>query len=653
MKHLVIFLNHCSSRFDDPVYCIFFNSRYDRQNISLLVLPHLLDEKELVHEVAILRKKEKEPPSDVTFHLIVRFDQPNRSEELRRAACLIRKRFPPDDLHRYHCLVYAYYPDPKTCDNKLNSIIWSNLANISNTTLLYKFFSIFKHIFLYHDASHETLAQFLFASIKNDDLTGDTSVSLRKNDKWPAIFATFSTTSVTYPEEDILVYLRKCYVKALLQCSLPEHNPTSAETCAQQASQVLSVIPMHNERVCLIEERFIDLDPDRPERWVPAHDFWLDYAQKQTEGLYDINHKDWLDKIREDMEFIFKNQFRNVGVEQFYALQSRKSEAYVQMLQPLIVERFINICKRYPYTPQTQKTIFSAIVNHLRQKVVELQQLEADTRREIDRIESELQAMTKQWQGINFLSRMMKKDKTMLDNYAQLIAQLFTLRTLLQGCPFAIRLFNGLIPSLFGFQYIIDHSRVVLDDAIRLTEAQIEEADPTLKMAPFGMTQVEATLKAIGQDKENVLANYKLVVTLLLNQPTAADGEDLLARIETLHKEEIDRYFQDQIETGHFPPVLQQSITQRIESLHAEQGGLSGFIDRLKKETVLPLDFKKKDIADNYVFIAPSPSGDDAIRDIITDDPSHIQLIHLQCGLRITDLNGFSGQRMFIEPTLF
>ena len=55
----------------------------------------------------------------------------------------------------------------------------------------------------------------------------------------------------------------------------------------------------------------------------------------------------------------------------------------------------------------------------------------------------------------------------------------------------------------------------------------------------------------------------------------------------------------------------------------------------------------------NQTLIIYQVTDDETLTHIVTDDSSHIQMLHLQQGVRLTDLDGFSGQRMVVEPSIF
>jgi len=654
MKHLIIFLNYCRSRLDNPVFRQFSKDAIDRRDTTLLFLPRPLEERELLHEVSDLRRKEKEKLSDVTFHICANFERDEEGESLAQTVRLIRKTFVADDEHRYNCLTYALLPDLKQINEKQLKTVWNNLAATNNASSEYTDFQLINRVFLYHDASQQSLAEFLYESIHSQlnlleqkDGTSDTS------DQFAPIFATFNTAGITYPEESVREYLRKLYVCAVLNCSRPELNPTSIEICNEEAKHILSFVPFQNSRICLQEEVFLNSEPEAQSTWKPVEKFWKDIADGQSQGMNDIPHAEWLEKIRQRIEVFYQSRFRDVGVEYFFQLQAKKTDIYVQILQSIINQEFSRTIQNHPYSPEAQKTILRSIVNILQQKVLELQNLEEDTNKVIQRTEKTIAATAEQWTGMNFLARMMKKDDAILAAYTSQIAQLYIQKTLIPGCRFAIKLLNELIPAIEEMQDKISFERKILDEAITLAETSARESDPSQVLGHFSQKQVEMAAQELPKDTEQFMGRYQQLVQFFFNNTPVMDCEDLVARIYTHFGEEIDTYLKERIQAGTLPPVMNQVITERMRSLYADRGGLQGFINVLKEHSQLHLALKGNNIADHYVLVSPVQTEDNEVSHIITDDLSHIQLLHYQQDIRLTDLDGFSGQRMFIEPTLF
>ncbi len=656
MKHLIIFLNFCRSRIGNPVFQQFSKDVSDRRNVTMLFLPRPLEERELLHEVADLRRKEKLQLSDVTFHICADFERANEGDAAAQTVRLIRRLFPTDENHQYKCLAYCLLPNLKECNEKQIKTVWNNLASTNNAITEYTEFLLYNQVYLYHDSTQQSLAEFLYETIHSDIRIEETipqpEVSDQNRTDFPPIFATFNATGITYPENSVLQYLQRKYVNILLQYSLPALNECSIETCNDDAKRILSFIPISNDRLCLQAEMFLNTD-ERQQSWKTVQAFWIESVEHESQGMNDIPHEDWLSKIRQRLEVLYKSRFRDSGVDYFFQLQSKKSGAYLQVLEAIISQEFHRTIQNNPYTPETQKNILRSVVNLLQQKVLELQKEQETTNNEIQQLEKELIHINEKWAGMNFFARIMKKDDAIFQLFLNHITQLFVKRTYIPGCDFAIKLLNELIPTVLGLADRCDQHRKILDDAIAISQEAVQNTDPSQVLGKFSQQQVELAANQLGNDTDYFQNRYQQVIQFFYERTHVADGEDLLARVYAVFGSEINDYIHQRIEAQTLPPVLYQAITDRMSALYADKGGLPSFIQVLKDHTPLNLELKENTIADHYVLITPKQTDDSEIKHIITDDVSHIEMLHLQQGVRLTDLEGFSGQRMFIEPTIF
>ena len=672
MKHLIIFLNYCRSRLDNPVYRIFSKEIPSRRNTTLLFLPRPLEERELLHEVSDLRRKEKsESLSDVSFHICADFERQDEGECLSQTIRLIKRLFPADEAHLYKCFAYVQLPpEISSCSEKQVKSIWNNLANINNASTEYSDFSLIDKVYLYSDQTQHSLGDFLFETIHSDikisELCGSYATDNCGSDtnsnggdqpssdkgEWPPIFATFNATGITYPEKDVREYLHRKYVCALLQCSLNDVNPVSTEVCNNEAKRIISFIPIQNSRICLQEDSFIATD-EHQTNWKPVESFWKNAADIESQGMNDIPHDEWLNKIRQRLDVIYQSRFRDIGVEYFFQLQAKKTSSYVQILQSIINQEFISTIQNHPYTPEAQKTIVRSIINILQQKVLELQQLQAETESAIRQSESLIAGTVEKWDGLSLFSRLMKKDASVLASYTEQIGTYFTQKTLLFGQMFAIKLLNELIPMVSALSDKADEMRKTLDSAIHLSSVYLQEADPSNELGRFSKQQVENAATLIGEDADYFISHYQQLVQLFFINTPINDGDDLLARVNTTMSAEIDQYIDSRISGNTLPPVLNQTITDRMSALYSDRGGLSTFINVLKERTQFNLSLKVTDNNGHYMLVTPSHTGQEDIEHIMTSEVSHIEMLHILQGIRLTDLDGFSGQRMFIEPTLF
>lgn len=655
MKHSIIFLNYGHSRLENPVFRIFMQENPGKRLVSLSFPAKTPEDRELNHDVNELRRKEK-VLSDVAFHLCIDLERAGEALALEQTVRQIHRLYPAGKEHQHPCYVYARCGKVEQLDDATRANVWDNLAKLNNVVASFTDFKFVEQIYLYHDLSMQSLATFLHDTIQSEiapsQLLTREGCDINLREEWPAIFGTFNAAGITYPEQEVRTFLQLRFVEHLLRYSLPDNNPTTMETCNAEAQRVLANVPIQTERITLQEEMFLNID-EHMSQWKRTADFWREAADMQSQALGDIPREEWLIKVRQRMDVQFQSRFRSMGVDYFFQMQNKKTDTYSNVMQAIINQSLDKILLSHSYTPDAQKKILNAIINALQQRVIEIQNLSNETQRTISEIENEVRAIRTSWDSMNFFSRLMGKDAGLLDSFTDCMMRLYTQKTILPGCAFAIKLLNELIPSIQGMSESFDNSRKICDAAIKAIQMNVADADPSEALGKFSKQQLDQACNQMEADDATFKELYGKVVPILLSKPSAIDGDDMIARIQSQFDEDINAYLDDATQSGKMAPVINQGITDRMTRLYADRGGIRAFLDVLKEHTRLDVKLKENKPSDKYLLITPKLTEVSDIDHVLTDNPSHILLLHLQQGLRLTDLEGFAGHKMFVEPSLF
>lgn len=665
LKHLVIFLNYCQSRLDNPVYRLFATESLYRRNATLLFLPKPLDERELLHEVSELRKKQK-TQEDITFHICSNLVRNGEGDSIVNTLTLIRRLFPADIDFHYPTFVYGQMPNLLETDEEIRKEVWRNLVVVNNAVSDHIECRLLTNVYLYNDNTQDSLARFIFnishsdisfeklssrLPIKQGELFGETSDSL----DFPPIFGGFNTFGISYPELETRTHLQQYFIYSALRYSLSEVNETQIEACNAEAQRILSFVPIQTERICLQEEMFINVNPDENTTWQRTDAFWEENVELQIHGLSDIPRDEWLLKIRQRVDSLYQGRFREIGCDYFFKLENKKTVEYCNILKTIIEQDFSRAVQSHPYSPEGQKTIVRGIVNILQQKVMEIQNLKADTLSSISQIEVELNDIKSKWNGLNIFNRLMGKDSQTLDLYRKAITRLMIQKSLVPGCDFAVKLLNELIPAVSALLERCDDMQRVFTEALRSTETMVRDTNPTELFGIFGNKELMQSRIAIESDSENLIAEYQNIVKEFFDSNAVVDGDDLLSRIRTDIIDRINTYIDSRIDECSIPPVLNMSIVERISRFTGALGGFAGFVDSMKRKTPITIGIKKScAVASKYILVAPKIDEKiDGVEHITNEDNSQLQLLNIKYGLTLQDLDGFSGQRMFVEPSIF
>lgn len=677
MKHLILFINHAQSRLDNAVYRLFASSVLGRRNSVLLFEPKLPDERLLTHEVAELCKKQK-AADDVTFHICADFRQEDQATDVITTLRLIRSLFPsnmakvpeleaepkektlrkdpqltffdiqPEDdeadkpqkpQFAYPTFVYALTNDARQCSETERSVLWKNLTAISQAASDNYACHLISSCLLYLPSQQQALAEFLYDSAtRNADHTA-LYTPFEASCSYPPIFGSINAEGVSYPEEEVRHYLLLCCLRDTLRLGHPESHPTPMEESLEQAQYILSQVPLQNERLLLQEEVFLNINADHLTQWALPADYWSHQIDLACQGLNDLARDDWFIRVRQRVEALYQTRFRDMGVDFFFNVQTKIIDQYNAVLLAIISEHVDKIMKEHVYAPKVQQDIIRAIVNTLQQKVLYLQQQEQNEQHDLMVAEQMLNQQNTEWGKIGIWGRLRGKDQVLLGEYSKQLKLYYTLRTRVAGYPFAINLLNQLIPQLSALSEVAERRQEILSEALLIVELQLSEARPSHDLQLFDAVAVDSAARCISDDRHNLDVSYSLVYGLFYGHGMPLNGDEFLSRIRFELDDKFEEYVSSHAAQWTHPQVLGLPIGQRVEQCFEQQGGKEAFILQMRSHIPILLPIK--------------PEAQPADLWLYSETDKHLEVIHFQHGLSLSDFDGFSGQRAYIEASLF
>lgn len=663
MKHLIIFLNYCQSRIQNPVYRQFSMAPLANRNTTLLFLNKPLDERELMYEVSMLRRKD-DVPSPVTFHICATLDRHDIGLMLAQTLTLIRRQFPDSPM-----LAYCLMPDLNKCTDEERNATWKSLVTINNTATDYQDIHFLQTCFLYTDASQKSLAHFLYDYTQYDEIknlipdTRNNKLSIDQDNNaktdFPAIFSAFNANGMNYPEDDIRFHLQQQYLNALLSYTQEDINPVSMEVCNELALSIISHLPLSLEQICLQESEFINLSSESAKQWDEPAAYWENAVSLARTSINDMPREEWMREIQTRLDVLYQRRFREVGAEYFFNAEQKKITEYNTYLLSGIKHHLSEAMLSHPFPPSAQKDIVRAIVNQLQQRVLQVEQAQQQATLQIKQLKDSIADQNLKWSKMGIFDRMRGKDTELLNVFEEDLKHYFELRTVVPGCLFAVKLLNELIPQVSALSEGCDHLSTVCREALHNTFRNIEESDPTSLCGIFPSDSIMQAREAIKLDKEYLQYQYLHLLEILYGRNQLLDGDDFLQRLRNMFTDEINQYIHKRIDDGTMPGVLDISIADRIASLYDGHGGLSHFIYEMEQTTALNLLLKADDgdtetinnPDEHYLLISPEHA--DIHHYVKSHSSSNVQMLHIRFNISLTDLDGFSGQRMFVEPSIF
>lgn len=674
MKHLIAFLGYTQSRIQHPVYRQFVQAPIARRNATLLFHPRPLEERELVHEINELRRREG-GPCELTFHLCATFDNPLIGQQIVQTAIMIHRLY---DCPSY---VYCQMPDLANCSDVERNNAWKCLTAINNGVNDYPHLRLISHCFLYQDPSQRSLARFLFHVTREPEALDFLErfgymgklLSLRRSGdisyvpEFPSIFSTFNASGIEYPDEEIRYYIHQRYLNRLLQLSRPQFNPIDMERCNEHVSAMLSALPLSVEQVSLRGSEFIELPQSAKHRpWQPVEQYWNDCLALAFKDLEDRPREEWINQLKNSMDVFYQSRFREMGVDYFYQRQKKLTPDYCKVMLAQLREGLRSIMSHNPYPPETLLDITRSIVNHLQQDAFGFTREIQDAKAELLSIKSSVDSLMQAWDSLGFFDRMRGKDRELFDSYRQIIVRQYVLNTLIQSSEFAIKLLNEFIPQVAAIPDADNRLGQLCQFALDATQSYLDNNQPRdLMVDIFDSQPVVEAADAICFDRASLEQDFNELLSILYASPSLSevhnalshfdplDSESLLQQLRDRLTERIDRRIHQRISDGTMTAVLDVNVTDRLSAIYAAEGGLPVLVNKLKTETALTLQLKGKGGRnEQYLLIAPECQGL-GMPYVQSDDMSSVQMLHVITSISLTDLDGFAGQRMFVEPSMF
>ena len=660
MRHVIIFLGYNQSRIQHPVYRRFIQASLVGRNTTLLFQSHQLEEREFVHEVNEQQRRAG-MHSELGFHICATLDEPMMGQQIVQAITMIRRLY---DVPSY---VYALLPDLDTCTAIQKKNAWNNLVAINNGINDYPDVQLLSHCFLYHDSSQVSLANFLFDITQESEAldlverygylnklrrpkTYETTFEM----EFPAIFSSFNVSGINYPDDEIRYFIHQSYLNALLGMSRPNVNPIGMEQCNEHVGELLAGLPLSEELTDLTGDHFLELNRASGVRWQNVEEYWQQAVERILQDLQDKPRDEWASTLRNGLDVDYQTHYRNLGVEYFYRQEKKNTPDYCLALLFTMKERLQQILLHSAYPPETGQDIVRSIINHLQLLALHFSKQQTDLGKALEHADETIKDYIHRWEKFGFFDRMRGKDKALFDDFQSAITQYYIQRTRYEGATFATKLLNEFIPQVSAISSQAEHLTQVCQEAYEATQQYLNDNPPSTLNTTFPVQPIIDAIQAIRLDTNQLKQDYLVISKMLYSEMPPLHAEDMLHRLRNELGNDIDSYIHQRINDGTLPPILDMSIVDRIAGLCSEEkGGLKGFVSQLKNDAAISLKLKGNGgHKEQYLLIAPECGGQLGPQ-IVGSEPSSLEMLHIITGICLTDLDGFAGQRMFVEPSIF
>jgi hypothetical protein len=683
MKHLIIFLGYNQSRLDNPVYRRFTSSPFYPKEVLLLYLSGRLDDRELLHQVSELQKKEA-TPTDITFHLCTSLTSATDAETLLQAVRIVRRqpRLQPTPEATYPLFVYALLPSLDRLKPTAKQTLWRNLGQLNQAALRYHDCPWTQCIFLYHDETQRSLADFLYETISARltvrDLLPEAAETSAEGAEGEArgmfapVFGSFNSFGIAYPEQEVRAYLRMGHLEYVLQCADSAYNETSTADCIRLAEELYAQLPTDLVGLALDAEN--GGDAPSPAATEGKTDSRTRLKQRlsqaleaEADDLKDQSREEWAKRMATFVDNYYESRFLPGGVAYFFAGQERETSRYSEALSRELSQAFAEACCRHCLPADALRPVVRALVNRLQQRALELRALLDEEERNVAAGDHYIHQLRTAWESATLLSRLTGRDRKIRDRYLVGLTQLYLSKTYVYGYRFALALLDEVIVHVSALDERCAAVQETLTEALASLRTALEESSPAPMMGIFDSSMLPDARERMRQDQDLHLSHYGRALTWLFGRKPATEGHrdslqegyELLTYLGAALEAETDRYLDESIRSGHLPLLLGFPIADRLQYLYASEGGYDRFIRVAKERAALTLKLKASSAPtegqkkDRYLLLSAKEPQESVDRILQTTDTSRVELLHLLSGLSLNQLDGFAGYRLAFEPAMF
>jgi hypothetical protein len=644
MKHLIIFFNYDRSRLDNPVYRRFALSSHFHHEVILLFLPGRLDERELLRQVRELRTHSQEQ-CPITFHLCMQLTGNSDGETVVDAVRIIRKMtlHEGDTAGQFPLYIYARMPAPDSLRPKQKQTVWKNLTVLNRECVNYRDTTWIDCIYLYNDPTQLALSNFLYTlvqlQISPSELLGYVEPSASDGQQMYApVFGSFGIFERVYPEEALRSYLRAQHVSMTLRCAQTEFNPCTTEDCIRWAQEIVK--PTQNATVKGGENDLKGIERELHNR-----------MEAVDSELREMRRQDWTEYIAKDLEVYYQSKAFRMGAEFYFTQLEAQSDEISTIRAHELEERFDRVLCDHALPISEWRTLLRAVVNELQQKVLEHTQRQSDDRNAMTQREETLKELGQTWLDSSLFDRWRGKDMRTLERYKAVAAAQCLDRIRQLSLRFTLRVLNEVIVKVSAIDERCVHIRQLTDEMQQVLQEQLATSNPQQQLRPFDANLLSRTLAQMEQDHSIQMEDYRRCLPLIMARATAGDGSLLLSAVTQDLEQHTDAYLDEGIRSGRLPEILNLPIVNRIRKRYEH---LEQFTAKAKEEAAFTIALREGvQKNDRYLWLSAEELEASVDKTWIIKDAARIGLLHSVGGLALTDLDGFAGQRLTFEPTMF
>ena len=296
-------------------------------------------------------------------------------------------------------------------------------------------------------------------------------------------FLAFGIKRLAIPEEEIAEYLTYSFARqAALQLRYNNWSDTAGFTDEPKMQDFGAFVREKETQLrWLISDDHLILSLGvLPEdianrRWRSINQYWEavipDFKSLATQGA----GSNWLDELRKLCEQGFDQNYRGLGVREFYKSKTRAKREHAREVRRHIEQELFDDWRNGARSMHDLSNLLKALLESLDERLLGIDDKIVRAKSSEEDADNRAKANRETWVKMGPLGRAMGKDKKLLDAQGLCLEQLYISRTRAEGWAFAKQFAQELIAEITDLKGEVDRANGTIAEAVKQFEAQIAE----------------------------------------------------------------------------------------------------------------------------------------------------------------------------------
>jgi hypothetical protein len=291
-------------------------------------------------------------------------------------------------------------------------------------------------------------------------------------------FFAFGLKQIVYPETEIREHLTWVLAQqAVLQLHFNHWiGPLGySQDPVQQSFSEFVRLKETQQRWYLTDEHLMLSEGILPEetknkRWKTINAFWTDLIpnfRSHIRESFASNERFWLDELAKLCEAAYAQNYRGMGVRNFYELKRGEIGEHVRELRRGIERDLFGDWIAGEKSLFEISRLLSALVSSLEVRLKQLDDKTARHRQLEEETANRVAANAREWSRVGVLSGLMGKRQNVFDAQGECLQQLYIYRTRLEGVEFARKLLPAVIAELTTLGSDVAQCAAVMTEAAK------------------------------------------------------------------------------------------------------------------------------------------------------------------------------------------